>query len=337
MEFLEWIERTLKPEAVTSVDFMYEEMESQSAFCLPVIYQPFDAAKRSHWRDRGWLFDFLYATRCERKRVLDFGPGDGWPSLIIAPHVRSVTGVDGSQRRVSACEGNARRLGSKNVQFIHVAPGKALPFEDDTFDSVVTASAVEQTPDPEKTIRECFRVLKPGGRLRILYESLSAYENGKEREIFFDSDEAGRCVLTIYDRRITEELAHMYKIRWTKSCREVFPLFLEREKCVEDISFETLSKVGFERFMPSVMEVKKCALIHPCGETLVRWLYRAGFREVIPSQNGAAAAGRLFDTIPVKERPRSVEAVDALLKPVVKEVIERRAEITEDPPLTAIK
>ena len=141
MELLEWVETRMKPELVNSVDFMYDEMESQSAFCLPIIYQPFDVAKRSHWRDRGSLFDFLFATRCEDRKILDFGPGDGWPSLIIAPYVRTVMGVDGSQKRISVCKENAKRLDIKNTRFIYVTPGHGLPFDNGTFDGIVAASS----------------------------------------------------------------------------------------------------------------------------------------------------------------------------------------------------
>jgi hypothetical protein len=99
MDVLEWIEAQLKPEVCTSDRFIYDDMDSQSGRLLPVIYQPFDGSMRSHWQDRGWLFDFMWATRGEGKRLLDFGPGDGWPSLIVAPYVGEVIGVDGSRRR----------------------------------------------------------------------------------------------------------------------------------------------------------------------------------------------------------------------------------------------
>ena len=36
----------------------------------------------------------------DRKILLDFGPGDGWPSLLLAPMADEVVGVDASRRRV---------------------------------------------------------------------------------------------------------------------------------------------------------------------------------------------------------------------------------------------
>lgn len=48
---------------------------------------------RWHWSDRGSLYDFLYTTRGQGKKLLDFGSGDGWPSLLVAPFVKEVVGV----------------------------------------------------------------------------------------------------------------------------------------------------------------------------------------------------------------------------------------------------
>ena len=102
MNIFEWIEVELQPTICDSEEFMYNEMDSQSDYSLPIIYQPFDTRKKSHWRDRGSLFDFLLSTQGEGKQLLDFGPGDGWPSLIVAPFVKKIVGVDGSQNRVNA-------------------------------------------------------------------------------------------------------------------------------------------------------------------------------------------------------------------------------------------
>lgn len=92
MEIFEWIEQELNPESCDSAEFIYDDMDSQSGRCLPIIYEPFDGSRKSHWCGQGALFDFYYSTG--GKRLLDFGPGDGWPSLIVAPYVEKVVGVD---------------------------------------------------------------------------------------------------------------------------------------------------------------------------------------------------------------------------------------------------
>ena len=94
MEFTDLIDAEFQPTRCDSADF-YDEMDSQSAFQLAEIYQPFDVGKRLHWRDEGHILDYLRATEAKDGRVLDFGPGDGWPSLGLARYASQVVGVDG--------------------------------------------------------------------------------------------------------------------------------------------------------------------------------------------------------------------------------------------------
>jgi hypothetical protein len=173
--------------------------------------------------------------------------------------------------------------------------------------------------------------------LRLDYEALSAYRNGKEKELFFDSDKKGNCVLTIYDRNIDAERAVMYKIRCATACRGVFPIFLGSGMSMDDVSFDVLSVKKLDRLLPAVVAAKKCTLTHPSARTFSQWLQEVGFREVHPSRSGASAAGGLYDTTPERKRTKTMEGVDELLKPVIKEVIELSAPIEGDPLITAVK
>jgi hypothetical protein len=50
---IQWIENNLRPEECNSERFFYDDMESQSGYCLPLIYREFDVNERGHWCDRG--------------------------------------------------------------------------------------------------------------------------------------------------------------------------------------------------------------------------------------------------------------------------------------------
>ncbi len=339
MDLIDWIEKNLNPKPCNSEEFFYEEMELQSGFCLPVIYQPFDARTAWHWSDRGSLYDFLYATEGEGKRLLDFGPGDGWPSLIVAPFAGEVVGVDGSRKRVEVCTQNAARLGIHNARFVHYEPGCRLPFADESFDGVMAASAIEQTPDPKATLSELFRVLRPGGRLRMAYEGLSMYRDARENEADLEAAGERATWLTLYARDLAQEQARMAKIKFAMPVKEILQAFSSGR---ERIAWEEIEPGRLEKLRARVMETRICRLRHPAGRTYCRWMKEIGFSHVLPTHSGAWFAGKLFRQMAEETRPGSLEDVDALLRPLVKIVVQMRAPLeidgySADPPITAVK
>lgn len=50
----------------------------------------------------------------------------------------------------------------------YIAEGDDLPFEDNTWDYVLSSHVIEHFFDPIKTIKEWFRVIKPGGYIYII-------------------------------------------------------------------------------------------------------------------------------------------------------------------------
>jgi ubiquinone/menaquinone biosynthesis C-methylase UbiE len=332
MDIFDWIDLELKPKTCTSEEFIYDDMDSQSGRSLPIIYQPFDAAKRSHWQDRGSLFDYVFST--QGGRLLDFGPGDGWPSLIVAPFVDEVIGVDGSHRRVQVCVDNARRLGISNARFIHVVPGAPLPFPDNSFDGVMAASSVEQTPDPKTTLQEFFRVLRPNGRLRMAYEALGVYRGGRERETWLCPIDHHACRLILYDRHVDRELVRQYGVTFAMSQDELTKSLGVKG---QSFSFDVITIPFLEEVRASITDTRVCTLTHPRGTTFVSWLNDVGFREIIPSHSGAEFAGQLFDQLAQGHRPQGVDGIDAMLRPLVRIVVEMAAPVTIDPMITAIK
>lgn len=339
MDIIAWIEKSLSPTACNSEAFFYDEMESQSGFCLPVIYQPFDAQTGWHWGDRGSLYDFLYATEGEGKKLLDFGPGDGWPSLIVAPFAGEVIGVDGSRKRVEVCAQNATRLGIRNARFVHYEPGSRLPFPDESFDGVMAASSIEQTPDPRAALSELFRVLRPGGRLRISYEGLNRYQGEQENEANLEVAGEQLTWLTLYARDLAQEQARMARIKLAMAEQDVLRAFSPEK---EHIEWKSVEPARLEDLRNQVVEARTCTLRHPSGKTYCRWMKEIGFSEAITTHNGAWFARMLYHQMAEEARPGSLEEVDILLRPLVKIVVQMRAPFdmtgyAADPPITAIK
>ena len=331
----EYITSELHPDLCTSTALLYDDMDSQSGRSLPIIYEPFDPSRKAHWQDRGALFDFLLTTCGEGKRLLDFGPGDGWPSLIVAPFAAEVVGVDGSARRVSVCRENAHRMGIANATFVHVPPGMKLPFEDGSFDGILAASSVEQTPDPHATLAELFRVLKHGGRLRIRYEALGRYRGGHEEDAWLLPLDAGRCRLILYDRHVREERVSQVGLTFALPAATLCQALDVPDR--HALRFQDITVAHLEQLRPALREARLCQTVHPSGRTYNRFLREVGFQVVSPTHDGSHAAGELFDALPPVSRPRDLAGVDATLRPIVEIITRLPAPVEGDPMMTAIK
>jgi SAM-dependent methyltransferase len=306
---IEWIKANVEPRPTSSAEALYDQMESQCD-TLAVIYVPFDVSNRGHFVDRGQILD--YAITCGPGRVLDFGPGEGWPSLLMAPMVDEVVGVDGSKRRVEACTRNAKRMGLGNTSFVHVPPGAPLPFDDESFDGVTAGSSIEQTPDAKATLRELCRVLKPGGRLRMHYESLSYYAGGQERELHVGS--AGD--LMVYDRHLEEEYVKHLNLTFDLPEAEVLAVFLRHGVEPPNATSEVLADLK-----PHMTDAVTWTTRHPSCRTLLRWLPEVGFSSAQATYDGGWFARRLFDRLPEAKRPHEMSAVDEMLRPLVDVVV----------------
>jgi len=99
-------------------------------------------------------------------RVLDLASGVGDPALSIAEEVGSsgrVTATDLGPGMMSLAEELARKRGLTNIEF-REASAEALPFPSESYDVLTCRFGIMFFPDLPKALRECLRVLKPGGR-----------------------------------------------------------------------------------------------------------------------------------------------------------------------------
>lgn len=103
------------------------------------------------------------------ERVLDLGSGAGTDSLVAAQMVGasgSVTGIDMTPEMLEKARAGAAEMGVENVTFIE-ADAERLPFDDGSFDVVISNGVIDLIPDKDAVFSEIFRVLAPGGRIQI--------------------------------------------------------------------------------------------------------------------------------------------------------------------------
>jgi demethylmenaquinone methyltransferase/2-methoxy-6-polyprenyl-1,4-benzoquinol methylase len=101
--------------------------------------------------------------------VLDVCTGTAGVALEIADHHDGqIVGLDASQLMLQA---GLRAVEKRNLDGrVQLTQGRAehLPFPDETFDTVVFTYLLRYVQDPNATVRELSRVLKPGGELLSL-------------------------------------------------------------------------------------------------------------------------------------------------------------------------
>src|ERR1700749_5232170 len=111
-------------------------------------------------------------------RILDVGVGTGLSLSDYAATTR-ICGVDISEPMLRKAQQRVRTLGLNNVETLAVMDAKNLAFPDSFFDAVVAQYVITAVPDPERTLDDFIRVLKPGGEL-ILVNHIGA-ESGPRR------------------------------------------------------------------------------------------------------------------------------------------------------------
>ena len=114
-------------------------------------------------------------------RVLDAGCGPGFFSSVLSKAGHKVTGIDGSEGMLAHARENAAVYGD-SPEIIKGDFGE-LPFEDNTFDLIVSRNVTHIIRDHLKVYGEWHRVLKPGGVLLIFDANWHLpYQPGPVRE-----------------------------------------------------------------------------------------------------------------------------------------------------------
>jgi tocopherol O-methyltransferase len=101
--------------------------------------------------------------------ILDVGCGIGGSSLYLACKLNGdATGITLSPVQAARAKQRAQDAGLSGRTDFQVADAQAMPFADDSFDLVWSLESGEHMPNKHQFLQECYRVLKPGGKLILV-------------------------------------------------------------------------------------------------------------------------------------------------------------------------
>ena len=104
------------------------------------------------------------------KDVLDLGSGFGGRTAKFLEHgARSVVGLEIEQEKVDRGREFAERIGvSDRVTFV-LGTGEDIPCDGASFDLITLVDTFEHVVSPRDVLDECWRVLRPGGRVATVF------------------------------------------------------------------------------------------------------------------------------------------------------------------------
>ena len=112
---------------------------------------------------------FLAGAIHPGETVVDIGSGSGFDALIAASLVGAegqVVGIDMTDEMLEKARAGATAMGYEHLEFKE-AYMESLPLPDNFADVIISNGVLNLTLNKEKTLKEWYRVMKPGGRLQF--------------------------------------------------------------------------------------------------------------------------------------------------------------------------
>jgi SAM-dependent methyltransferase len=114
--------------------------------------------------------------------TLELGSGYGVMARRVAERASVYVGLELTVDQAKALE----EIGAAGA----VADIHALPFGGETFDTIIADNVIEHAHDPLAALKECFRVLRPGGSAFLVIPNDYLGSRFRNRSHFWKADEA---------------------------------------------------------------------------------------------------------------------------------------------------
>ncbi len=103
------------------------------------------------------------------EHILEIGFGPGRALGVITSHGATATGIDVSEAMVTLAGKRNRDLIRTGALTLCVSDGVSIPLADDSVEAVMSVHNIYFWAEPRTTIEEIARVLRPGGRVLLVF------------------------------------------------------------------------------------------------------------------------------------------------------------------------
>ncbi|KUI40072.1 SAM-dependent methyltransferase [Mycobacterium sp. GA-1199] len=134
-------------------------------------------AEENYWFRRHEVVYEQMADRCADRDVLEAGCGEGYGANLIADVARRVVGLDYDESAVAHVRARYPRVDMRHGNLAE------LPLADSSVDVVVNFQVIEHLWDQGQFVRECRRVLRPGGCLLMSTPNRVTFSPGRDTPI----------------------------------------------------------------------------------------------------------------------------------------------------------
>jgi SAM-dependent methyltransferase len=159
----------------------------------------------------------------EEREVLDLGCGYGGRPVAYLEHgARSVTGVEVDTEIVQIASRFAAQRGAEALRF-EQGSGEAIPLPNGSVDVITMNDVMEHVVSPAEVLAECWRVLRPAGRLAVVFPpyydvTAGSHLHGYATSLpaltaLFPTDALRQATIVVLDER--------YGAAWRRTLREV--------------------------------------------------------------------------------------------------------------------
>jgi ubiquinone/menaquinone biosynthesis C-methylase UbiE len=128
--------------------------------------ESFDSHARARYQLEPHIQGFAQFDSARGRSVLEIGVGMGSDYLEWLKAGANAAGVDISSQSLERARSRCELAGYEPD--LRIADAEDLPFPDQRFDLVYSYGVMHHSPDTPRCVDEAFRVLKPGGQLRIM-------------------------------------------------------------------------------------------------------------------------------------------------------------------------